>query len=343
MKPVVRVAGAAQLPFVAQDAERDEADMVFAVVTAALADAGVERKDVGFWCSASCDYALGRPFSFVIALDGAGAWPPIAESHVEMDGAWAFYEAWVHLLMGHVDTAVVYTFGRSSVGPIDEVLTLQLDPYTVAPLRPDPLALAALQARALLDAGRWTERDIAAVVARSERSAMHNAHALRRGEPDIEALLAVKPSASPLRPHDGPARADSACAVVLSTRGSGPRIRGMDHRIEPHALGLRDLTQLPSLSQSATKIGLEGVDLAELHAPYSSQELVLRDVLNLGSNVRINPSGGALCGDTPMVSGLVRIVEAANAIKRGESRVALAHATSGPCLQQNLLCVLEAG
>ena len=40
------------------------------------------------------------------------------ESHVEMDGAWALYEAWVRLQHGDVDTALVYAFGKSSPGDL---------------------------------------------------------------------------------------------------------------------------------------------------------------------------------------------------------------------------------
>jgi hypothetical protein len=43
-----------------------------------------------------------------------------------------------------------------------------------------------------------------------------------------------------------------------------------------------------------------------------------------------------------MAAGLVRIGEAAQRIGSGEAERAVAHATSGPCLQQNLVCVLEA-
>ncbi len=42
-----------------------------------------------------------------------------------------------------------------------------------------------------------------------------------------------------------------------------------------------------------------------------------------------------------MTAGLVRIGEAAQRIRDGSARRAVAHATSGPCLQQNLVCVLE--
>ena len=110
-----------------------------------------------------------RPFSFVAALDAVGVWPPRAESHVEMDGAWALYEAWVLLQEGEIDAALVYSFGRSSMGDLSEILAVQLDPYYLAPLWPDPTSLAALQAQAMIDAGMATEADFAAVASRSRR------------------------------------------------------------------------------------------------------------------------------------------------------------------------------
>src|SRR6202044_2065989 len=110
-------------------------------------------------------------FSFVQAVDAIGAVPPIRESHVEMDGAWALYEAWVKIVSGEVETALAYGFGKSSGAELRRVLALQLDPYLVAPLWPDSVSLAALQARAGLDAGLWTEKDMADVAARSPEAA----------------------------------------------------------------------------------------------------------------------------------------------------------------------------
>ncbi len=54
----------------------------------------------------------------------------------------------------------------------------------------------------------------------------------------------------------------------------------------------------------------------------------------------MSPSGGALVANTPMVAGLCRIGHAARAVRSGASR-ALGHATSGPLLQHNLVCILE--
>jgi len=61
----------------------------------------------------------------------------------------------------------------------------------------------------------------------------------------------------------------------------------------------------------------------------------------LDDEVSINPSGGALAAHPLMSAGLIRIGEVANRIMAGSADRGLAHATSGSCLQQNLVTVLE--
>ncbi|MGW2383290.1 thiolase domain-containing protein [Streptomyces sp. NPDC001658] len=315
--------------------ELSEVEMLMPVLHQVLDRTGLKTADIDFTCSGSSDYLAGRAFSFTLALDGVGAWPPISESHVEMDGAWALYEAWVKLRTGDADTALVYSYGKSTPGPLRDVLTRQLDPYYVAPLWPDSVSLAALQAQALIDAGETDEPALAAVGARS-----------RGADSEGQGDYVVRP----LRRGDCPPVGDGAAAVILAV-GERARelcarpawIRGIDHRIEAHALGVRDLTDSPSARLAAEKAGVfeRPVDTAELHAPFSSQEVVLRKALGLDDSVRVNPSGGALAANPVMAAGLVRLGEAAARIHRGESDRALAHATSGPCLQQNLVAVLE--
>jgi acetyl-CoA acetyltransferase len=84
------------------------------------------------------------------------------------------------------------------------------------------------------------------------------------------------------------------------------------------------------------------LDAAELHAPFSHQEILLREALGLGDGVAVNPSGGALCGNPMFAAGLARIGMAAQAVMSDQAGRALGHATSGPALQQNLVCALEA-
>ncbi|GGX10178.1 thiolase domain-containing protein [Streptomyces chryseus] len=325
--------------------ELSEVEMLMPVLHEVLAGTGLRTGDIGFTCSGSSDYLAGRAFSFTMALDGVGAWPPISESHVEMDGAWALYEAWVKLLTGEVDTALVYAYGKTSPGEIRDVTTRQLDPYYVAPLWPDSVSLAALQARALIDAGDTDEPALAAVAARSRTAARANPHAQLSGPVPAGDYLV-----RPLRTGDCPPIGDGAAAVILAAGDTARRlcarpawIRGMDHRIEAHSLGVRDLTDSPSARLAAERAGAfqQSVDTAELHAPFTSQEVVLRKALRLGDDVDVNPSGGALAANPVMAAGLIRIGEAAARIHRGASDRALAHATSGPCLQQNLVAVLE--
>ncbi|MDP9101026.1 MAG: thiolase domain-containing protein [Actinomycetota bacterium] len=336
---------------VRRDERRNEVEMLLPVLREALAPTGLGTQDMGFTVSGSSDYLAGQAFAFVQALDAVGPWPPIAESHVEMDGAFALYEAWVRLQHGDIDTALVYAFGKSSPGDVGRVLALQLDPYLVTPLWPDAVSLAALQARVLLERGGHSEKDLARVVARSRSNARTNPHAQLAGDIDESALLDEPLYADPLRRHDCPPVSDGAAVVVLAA-GDRARslterpawIRGIDHRIDVQSVGSRDLAVSPSTRLAAEKAGAGsgGFDLAELHAPFSHQELILCEALGMDEGkTAVNPSGGALASNPVMVAGLVRIGEAARRLQNGEGRRAVAHATSGPCLQQNLVCVLE--
>jgi acetyl-CoA acetyltransferase len=120
-------------------------------------------------------------------------------------------------------------------------------------------------------------------------------------------------------------------------------IRGIDHRTDAHTLGVRDFSDAMSARIAAEKAGVHDgpVDFAELHAPFTTSEHLLTQALGLGGDTVVNPSGGALAAHTMMASGLIRIGEAATRITNGDGDRAVAHATAGPCLQQNLVCVLE--
>ena len=346
----VSIASFAQSQNVRKDDEHNEVEMLMPVIAEVFGNIGITKDDVDFICSGSTDYLIGGPFSFVMALDAVGVWPPRSESHVEMDGAWALYEAWVLLQEGEIDAALVYAFGRSSLGNLNEILAMQLDPYYLAPLWPDPVSLAALQARALIDAGKASEADFADIAARSRKSALSNPKAQVANDTSAGTLLTDDYVVSPLRRHALPPITDGAAAIVLAAGDKARQwsdkpvwITGFDHRMETHSLGARDLASSPSTAKAADVAGVADgtVDVAEIHAPYASQEIIVKEALGLDDSVSINPSGGALAANPLMSAGLIRIGEAAARIASGEAKRAVAHATSGPCLQQNLVCVLE--
>jgi acetyl-CoA acetyltransferase len=346
----VAVIGFAQSPVERRgEGTTNGVEMLVPIFAEVLASTGLDKGDIGFWCSGSSDYLAGRAFSFVAAVDAIGAFPPVMESHVEMDAAWALYEAWVKILTGEADIALAYGFGKSSAGELRRLLALQLDPYLLAPLWPDSVSIAALQARLGIEAGMWTEKDMAEVAARSRAAAVTNPRAQLSGEVSAEKLLAEPYVAEPLRAHDCAPVGDGAAVVILA---SGDRARqlcpqpawitGFEHRIDSAALGARDLTTAPSAAEAGRAAGSSGVEVAELHAPFTHQQIILRNAMGLGEAATVNPSGGVLAGNPMFAAGLARIGAAAREIMSGRAGRALGHATSGPALQQNLVCVMEA-
>ena len=330
--------------------DRNEVEILIPVIHELKQSVGFSNEDVDFICSGSSDYLAGQSFAFVAGLDAVGAWPPVSESHVEMDGAWALYEAWVKIQMGYAETALVYGFGKPSMGDLPEVMALQLDPYVLTPLWPDAVSMAALQARVCLEQGVTTQHEMADIAVRDRTKAESNPYAQVKGSPDPESLLAEPYLVSPLRKHDCSPISDGASAVILAA-GDRARelcerpawIRGIEHICEPQDLGVRDLTRSRSTEIAAEKAGASSdkIDVAELHGPFTHQEALLQRALGLGEGANVNPSGGALAANPMMAAGLTRIGEAAKRIWDGSADRAVAHATSGPCLQQNLVCVLE--
>ena len=195
-----------------------------------------------------------------------------------------------------------------------------------------------------------SEADLAEVVVNSRANAKKNPHAQLSGDFTVEQLLAEPETVSPLRKHDCCPISDGAAAMIICTvekaKAMGKPyavIKGIDHRIETHHVTLRDLSRSPSVEIAAEKAGVHDapVDVAEIYAPFSHQEIIVKRALGLDDSVAINPSGGVLAGHLFMASGLSRVGEVAKRIIAGEYKRGVAHATSGPCLQQNMITVLE--
>lgn len=289
-----------------EDPNRNEVEILIPVIADALASVGFEQKDIDFTVSGSADYLQGQPFAFVAAVDALGAWPPIRESHLEMDGAFALYEAMMVLAHGDAETALVYAFGRPSRGDLDRILALQLDPYLVAPQWPDARDLAGLQAQAMRDSGKY----------------------------------AAVPEVPPTPVSDG------GCALILvkgdrarQLVGRPAWITGIDHRIESQHLGQRDLSESVSTRLAAHGAGVSGsFDASYVHSTYPHQTLLVLDALQ-STGAGVSPVEMFSDSGPMMAAGLSRIGHAARGIWEGKERV-IAHAQSGACMQQNLVAVL---
>lgn len=351
----VAIISYAQSPQLRDAGAKNDIEQVMDVTTAALAQANMSIDDIDFVCSGSCDYLGGAAFAFVNAVDALGAVPSIAESHVEMDAAWALYEAWLKIQCGSAETALIYGFGKSSHSEMRIIPTLQLDPYYYTPLWPDTISIAALQARSLLDSGKYTEEDFAQVVVNSRKNAKSNPLAQLKGDVTVAEVLAEDKIASPLSKSNCCPVTDGSSSLVMVTREVAEKmisegkikgaafINGLDHRIDAHGLGVRDLTRSDSCRIAGLKAGVNNgpVEIAEVYAPFAHQELIIKEALGLGDETKMSPSGGTLAGHAFMTHGLDCIGNVAKAIISGDVKRGVAHATSGPCLQQNLVMVLS--
>ena len=360
----VGIVGFAQLPVVARDEHRMSTEMLYPVIREALARVGVERDAIDYQVSASADYMDGRPFGFVAALEVMGSWPPRQDLHLEMDGSFATYYAWMKIQTGEVDTAIVCGHGKTSEGEPERVLNLQLDPYYQAPLGLTPTATSALQASAYQARTGATDADFAAIAARNRAAGARNPDNQVRDAASAAALQQTPWVVEPLRRGYLPPVGESATCLVLAAEGKAKSlcdtpvwIRGVDHRTEMQSIGGRDLSRSEGTALAAQKaFAMAGltrateVDLVELLAATPAEELIVCEALGLDARASkpvINPSGGALCGNPVMSTGLIRLGEvfrqlsgrAGDRTVRG-ARQAIAHAAQGHCLQQNVVWVL---
>ena len=229
----VAVVGFAQRQMKEFDGSPTCVELLVPLLAECYEQTGWTRKDVGFWCSGSSDYLAGRSFSFVQAVDAIGVIPPVNESHVEMDLAWAMYEAWLKIQTGEVDTALVYAFGKSSAGVLRRTLSLQLEPYTMTPIWPDTVSLAGLQARAAAStpvsgtSGRWRRSRTARSPTR-RRTSTRSGTAARRSTSPCPAD--VRRPAAQARLRAGDRRSRRARAGRRGQGRRGARASRLDHR-----------------------------------------------------------------------------------------------------------------
>lgn len=359
----VAVVGFAQAPIVSRDLHHTAQEMLYPQVRRVLEDCGVSRDDIDYQVAGSSDYIDGRPFGFVMSLDAMGSWPPRQDLHVEMDAAFAAYYAWLRMQAGDCDTAIVCGYGKSSEGELDRVLNLQLDPFYLSAIGLDPVSTAGLQASAFMERARKSDHDLAELAARNRIAGARNADALLREAVDADTLADSEWVVGPLRRGYLSPYGETAVCLVLAAEGKAESmcdkpvwIHGLDQRIEMQNLGARDLA-VSGGTELATRKALEMAgleradqcDVVELSATNPAEEMILCRAMGLDPEQQrpvINPSGGPLCGNPIMMTGLIRLGEIFRQLsgRAGERAVdgaerGMAHASSGHCLQQNLVFV----
>lgn len=361
----IAIVGFAQAPIVACDEHNTAPEMLYPQVRRALAQCGVERDAIDYQTAGSADYFDGRPFGFVAALEVMGTWPPRQDSHLEMDASFAAYYAWLRMQAGECDTALVVGYGKVSEGQPERVLNLTLDPYYQAPMGMGPMVTSALQASAYMARSGASDRDLAEIAARNRTAAARNPETQVRQVASVDELLATPYTVAPLRSGYVAPVGESAVCLIMAAEGKAEKmskqpawIQGVDQRAEMQSLGARDLSRSASTRLAAEKaLAMSGLasaadaDVIELAAATAAEEMILREALDLSptgaTKPALNPSGGAITGNPLLMTGLIRMGEAFLQLSGGAgahavsgAKRAIAHATQGHCLQQNIVWVL---
>ena len=334
----IAVIGWAQTPMV-RHTDKTEVQLLMSVITDAIEPLGLTRADIDFTCLGSCDYITGQAFSLRAATSTPSApGRPKRDSHVEMDGAWALYEAWLRLQEGDIDIAVVTGSGRSSTGDPSLIYPMEMDPYFLAPLGADPVTFAALQARAVIAAGIADERTMAEVAVRS------------RGKGTVDELLAddyVRAAAAPPRPAADHRRRRRHGARPRRPGPGARRAPGLHHRLRPpHRVpqpvvpGPRRLPLDPHRRRGGRARRRHRSRSPSCRPPSPTRSSCCARCSASATTSPSTPRAVRSRRTRSWPAGSCRIGHAADHIFGGGNR-ALAHSTSGPCLQQNLVCILE--
>lgn len=372
----VAVSGVAQTTMMERNRSESVQEMIHRVSHEALTDAGISREEIGTVIVGSSDFMDGIAINNVYSVEPAGAFLK-DESKVAMDALFAAYYAWMRILSGAYDTALVVGWGKGSETDINTWSSLQADPFYTRPLGLDGIQAAALQSSAYMQRWGIDERSGAGVVVKNLSNARRNPRAIHRPPMDADEVMASQPLASPIKAADCPPITDGAAAIVLAAedRARTPYawIAGAGTGTDGYQLGSRDLTVIRSARSAARRAyGLAGikdppkeVHAAEVSEYCSFQELLLYEALGLcpegqggkfietGSPfldgpLPVNPSGGCLGANPMPCSGLVRLVEAVLQVagKAGDhqvknARCALAHGASGLAHQAGVVFVLR--
>lgn len=373
----VAIVGWAQTKHERRKIDTHVGEMVFSVTKAALSHAGIGIEEIDTVVSASDDVLDGRSISNVFLVEAMGAFLK-EETKVEDDGAFAAMYAYYRLLSGHHQTALVVGHSKGSESSPQSYSGLIGDCFFMRPLGLEAITTSALQARAYMNRWGTTDEQVAKVAVKNRTNGLSNPHVHAAKSVTLQEVLSSPVIASPLKRLECSPVTDGAAALVLATEERARKItkrpvwiQGVGFFHDAFYPGHRDLATSRSAQLAARKAFAEAdisnprnqLDFAELFEPFAFHELLLYESLGLCApgeggklcesgftqprgEFPVNRSGGALCANPLMATGLVRLLEASRQlsgeadVRAGRHGRALVHSTSGLCLQSNIVFVL---
>lgn len=379
MNDDIAVVGWAQSHHAEALVDETHQSLIYDVVRRALDSCNLTIQDIDVVIDAGSDFLDGRGISTCMTIDAMGAHFK-EESKVASDGLLAAVYAYMRLASGLFDTALVVGYSKSSESDPGAQSRSMCEPFYLRGLGLDAVAAAALQKSSYVQHFKADDETFAQVVVKNRRAALDNPHAQLREEVTEEQVADSPVLVSPLKALEYAPVTDGACAVVLAEgsvgRSLGVRgawITGVGHCSDAYYPGARQLHRaLSAESAFASAFRMAGIvdplkelDVAEVSALTACQELMLCEAMGLcdrgeaarmlkegrtdvGGDLVVNRSGGALCANPLIATGLVRLAEAASQVtgragplQVGGARKSVAHAGGGFAMQSSCVVVVE--
>jgi len=354
-------------------------EMIFEAVRGALDKGGIKKKEITTVISSTNDYYDGRTISNAFTVEVGGGYLA-DESKVEMDGAHAVLYGLMRILSGNHKLAVIWGGSMASCFPYHSARLFETDPTWERPSAlVNDITAAGFQMRAYMEKYGVSSEDIAKVAVNNRKNAAKNPLSLKEAQyPNLttKEVLESDNYADPVTELMVSPLCDGVAALILAPEKQALKITdkpvwitGVGYNQDAYYLGDRDLSTSKSM-EMAGKVAFKAaginnpkdeIDVAELFEMYAHEELIFSEALGLtkkgqGANLNyeingdlpINPSGGALGGNAPCATGLIRIIEAvkqlrgeANGYQVKDAKKAIASGQIGMCAQNNIIYVLE--
>lgn len=341
------------------------ADIAWPAVKQALADAGVEPKDVQ---AAYCGSALGGMMvgQRVLARIGMTGIPITNVENACSSSSTALHQAVMAVRAGKYD--VVLVIGAEKLTALGGgTLPLNDDDWEVQHGMVMPALYAMRAMRYMHDYG-LTREQLALVSVKNRGNGAINLDAQMQKPVTVDEVLASRPIAEPFTLLQCCPTGDGAAAIIVASEKAAKKFAGKrairvlasDMTSGKFTSGFRDMTT-PEITVRGSKeayeeagLGPEDINLAEVHDAFSIAELIYYEAFGfcgrgeagnflesgatkIGGKVAVNPSGGLLAKGHPVgATGAAQVVEVVRQL-RGEcgarqvpdAKVGLTHATGG--------------
>jgi acetyl-CoA C-acetyltransferase len=361
------------------DANYGRYEMIFEAVRGAIDSAGLKKKDITTAISCTNDYYDGRTISNCYTVEVGGGYMT-DESKVEMDGAHAVLYGLMRILSGNHKLALVWGGSLASCFPYHAARLYETDPTWERPVAyVNDITAGGFQMRAYMEKFKKDIEDIAKIAVKNRKNASKNPLALQEAQNaniSVKDVLDSDIYSDPITELMVAQPCDGVAALLLAPEKQASKITdkpvwitGVGYNQETYYLGDRDLTKSTSM-ELAGKIAYNAagikdprkeIDLVEIYESYAHEEAIFSESLGLADegkgtdlnseidgDLPINPSGGAIGGNPPCATGLIRIIEAAKQL-RGDAngyqvddvKKAVATGQIGMCAQNNIVYILE--